>query len=132
MAQSTIKNGLSIARGDWTGQTVPASNWAVMKTITVPARTKALILANSGNALTTNTRNTCNFILSSGTASVSYASPTANDSGAGNYTNGWFYIETTTECKVQVRQYGYDGIEVQDARGKVIAITLEGARCTIA
>lgn len=130
MAISRITKGMEVKISSWIDKSVPAGDWAIMKTITIPANTKALILGWTNNNQSAQIMNTCNITCASGTPYTQAGAGTVSNSGAGNSAIGWLYIHANTECKVNIRQYGYTGA-LSTMRGECAAITLEGRTATI-
>lgn len=122
-----LKNTSTPICKSWAGQTVPASDFKVMATFNIPAGVKAIIIGKTGNGDSEKRNNTCNFNLESGTTNKRYNGSGSNDSGSGNFAVGWYYIEASTNCIVQVRQYGYEGA-ISSAMGEVVCIPLLGGR----
>lgn len=120
-----LKNTSTPVCKSWTDQTVPASTYKVMTTFNIPAGVKAIIIGKTGNGVGEKRNNTCNFNLESGTTNKKYNGTGSNDSGSGNFAVGWYYIEASTNCIVQVRQYGYEGA-ISSAMGEVVCIPLLG------
>ena len=120
-----LKNTSTPVCKSWADQTVPASTYKVMTTFNIPAGVKAIIIGKTGNGVGEKRNNTCNFNLESGTTNKRYNGTGSNDSGSGNFAVGWYYIEASTNCIVQVRQYGYEGA-ISSAMGEVVCIPLLG------
>lgn len=126
MATSKIPTKLPVIKKSWSNLATPAAQYYTGASFNIPANTRALIFASTGNGKSEPTINTCAFDIR-GNSKTSAAGRSNNNSGNGNFTTGWLYIETeSSACTVNVQQYGYD-TTVKKANGTAIAITLEGA-----
>ena len=131
MATSKIsKNDIQRTIKEWSNASLEVNTWYVGATLTIPAGTKALILAATGNGSTSKINNVCNINISAGTASVSAIGSTSNDAGSGNAATGWAYIEAETQVTLLIRQYGYAQAISGTASGRVVAFTLSGRKVT--
>ena len=126
MATSKIPTKLPVIKKSWSNLATPAAQYYTGASFTIPANTRALLLAKTANGKVEEITNTCNFNATGSPKMIANGSQTTK-AGSGNFVTGWFYIETgTSSCTVDVRQYGYD-TTVTGGTGEAIAITLEGA-----
>lgn len=129
LAKLLVQAAFPVTIKSWSGQSVPLTTYKAMATLTIPAGTKALIIANTGNGIGGANNNICNFNLSAGTTNRWIPFSSNNADGAGNFTVGLAYIEAKTQCTVQVRQYGYTQAFTA-ANGNVMALVLQGDKVT--
>lgn len=95
--------------------------YVTLKTFTLPANSRWLILATNGNAQGGAVDCNIGTSVTSGTASMVIAGDSRSRDTGGNVAVGWCYIRTTTECTVSIRTYTYN-TSVTNFNGKYVAI----------
>ena len=107
----------------WSGIHAGSSvgTYVTLKTFTLPANSRWLILATNGNAQGGAVDCNIGTSVTSGTASTVIAGDSRSRDTGGNVAVGWCYIRTTTECTVSLRTYTYN-TSVTNFNGKYVAI----------
>lgn len=108
----------------WSNIKTPAAQYYTLKTLTIPAYSQYMIMAQNGNGVGGASTNSCRLIVSSGTPLVSQLMSGLNNSGAGNIAHAMGYIKTgATPCVVTIQCYGYN-TSVTNMNGNAVAIPL--------
>lgn len=110
---------------DATNVTLPATTTVNVCEMTIPAKSKYLLIGRTATGIVTEMKSGSGMKLLSGTANHFQAfSINAVDANSGAHLPCLAYIDTDTECQVSIQKHNYTQSAISTGSGAILAIPL--------